>query len=450
MRLRPPERAGAERRVDLQAVVRDEGVEVAAGVRDEPELQPLRAQLLQHGRRVLEQLEVLGVLPGPRHLDRALVGAVGVAAHAADDPLGEGDPDLLVVLELGMALDPLDRPLARLAVARRVELEAEALAQAAVALGAELRPGPGDREVDVEENCSQHHVASSSQRAVSTCVCRCSPSKPHAIVCADRPAAGALAVEAELRRRAGRSGRARRGASGRARASGRSARRRTRARRRAASGRSPATARARAARTLSPCRSWCRSTCSPWVARQLAAAPRAPRRAAAARTAGRTAPRSRSSESAHHAASSASVPNGAPAGFQSRGSSSTKTSSAASPPTAESGVPGTQRSSSSACSSGSASSSRIAPSPSQSSSAAASCSLSRCGCCTFSTACSPSAVVTGATSSDATPPANGSPRVSPRREIRRSPASGTRRPGGSSATAASRAPSAAARGRARP
>jgi hypothetical protein len=71
---------------------------------------------------------VLGVLPRLRHRDRTLVGAVGVAAHAADDPLGERDPDLLVVLELRMALDPLDRSLAGLAVARGVELETEALA----------------------------------------------------------------------------------------------------------------------------------------------------------------------------------------------------------------------------------------------------------------------------------------------------------------------------------
>src|SRR6185437_2204559 len=146
MRLRAPEGTRAERRVHLQMVVRDERDEVATGVRDEPELQPLRAQLLQHGARVLEQLEVLGVL------------------------------------ELGVALDPLHRPLARLAVAGRVELEAEALAQAAVALGPELRPRAGDREVDVEENGAQHHEASSSQRAVSTCVCRCSPSNAQATV----------------------------------------------------------------------------------------------------------------------------------------------------------------------------------------------------------------------------------------------------------------------------
>ena len=75
VRLRPPERARADRGVDLEPVVRDEGVQVAAGIRDEPELQALAAQLAEHGQRVLVELEVLGVLPRPRHLDGALVGA---------------------------------------------------------------------------------------------------------------------------------------------------------------------------------------------------------------------------------------------------------------------------------------------------------------------------------------------------------------------------------------
>ena len=449
MRLRPPERARAERRVHLQAVVRHERVEVAARVRDEPELDALRAQLLQHRRRVLEQLEVLGVLPGPRHLDRALVGAVGVAAHAADDPLGEGDPDLLVVLELWVALDPLHRPLARLAVARGIELEAEALAQTAIALGTELRPRARDREVDVEEDCLQHHDASSSQRAVSTCVCRCSPSNAQAMVwpivqprarSRSRPSSDDEPVEAVEHVAY---------ASGRARASGRSARPRTRARRPAASGRSRATARAvppaRCRRAGPGAAAPARPACA-----EARSAPRAPRPAAGARTDGRTAPRSRpASRSTTPPRRRASRTARRPASRAAAAARRTRPARPL-PPTSESGVPGTQRSSSSACSSGSKSSSRIAPSPSQSSSAAASCSLSRCGCWIFSTACSPSAVVTGATSSEAKPPANGSPRVSPRREIRRSPASGTRRPGGSSATAASRAPSAAAHGRARP
>ena len=113
---------------------------------------------------------MLGVFPGPRHLDRALVRRVGVAAHATDDPLGEGDPDLLVVLELRMAPDALDRLLTGIAIARRVELEPEARAQPPVALRSELRARPSDREVDVEEDRAQvGHAASSNQWAISMC-----------------------------------------------------------------------------------------------------------------------------------------------------------------------------------------------------------------------------------------------------------------------------------------
>src|ERR671934_87858 len=51
---------------------------------------------LEHGQRVLVQLEVRRVQPALRHLDGALVRRVRVAAHPADDLLGEYDPDLLV------------------------------------------------------------------------------------------------------------------------------------------------------------------------------------------------------------------------------------------------------------------------------------------------------------------------------------------------------------------
>ena len=54
------------------------------------------------------------VLPGASHLDSRLVGTLRVAAHPADDPLREQHPDLLVVIELRMPLDRLDRRGARL------------------------------------------------------------------------------------------------------------------------------------------------------------------------------------------------------------------------------------------------------------------------------------------------------------------------------------------------
>src|SRR5436309_3150571 len=165
-------------------MVCDECAQVAPGVRDEPELEALGPQLRQHGQRVLVELEVLSVLPGLRHRDGAIVGRVSVAAHPADDPLGECDPDLLVVLELRVALDALDGPLAGGRVTRRVQLQPKSLAESLVPLGPELRPRPGDRKVDVEEDGLDHQRASNSQRAVSTWVWWSSPSEAQATVCA--------------------------------------------------------------------------------------------------------------------------------------------------------------------------------------------------------------------------------------------------------------------------
>ena len=206
----------------------------------------------------------------------------------------------------------------------------------------------------------------------------------------DRPAARPLAVEAEL---GGQAVEAVEHVAFRVAeldASARSARSRTRARRRAASGRSPATARAA---PRGRCRRAGPDAAAPAdpVSAAAPAAPRARRRAGAARTAGRTAPRSLRSESAHQAASAASVPKRRARRLPEPRQQLDEDVQRRLPAHRRERRPGTQRSSSSACSSGSESSSRTAPSPSQSSSAAASCSLSRCGCCTFSTACSPSA-----------------------------------------------------------
>src|SRR4029078_10301953 len=134
--------------------------EVASRVGDEADLQILGSQQVEHWKRVLVELEVRRVLPGARHLDGAFVGGVGVAAHAPNDPLGERDPDLLVVLELRVAADALDRLLAGCCVARGIEVEGEALAETAVPLRPELRPWPRDREVDVEEDRAEAHSRS--------------------------------------------------------------------------------------------------------------------------------------------------------------------------------------------------------------------------------------------------------------------------------------------------
>ena len=98
-------------------------VQVALTVRDEPELQAVRAKHLQHRQRVFVEGEVLVPLPLANHLGGARARAGGVAAHADDDPLGEGDPDLLVVNEPLSPLQLVDRVEPRLVVAGGIELE---------------------------------------------------------------------------------------------------------------------------------------------------------------------------------------------------------------------------------------------------------------------------------------------------------------------------------------
>jgi hypothetical protein len=157
-------------RVHVERVVRDERAEIAARVRDEPDLEVVVPKRGERWQRVLVELEVLGVFPCTRHLHGALVRALRVAAHPADDPLGEEHPDLLVVVELRMPLDHLDRVSARVRVARGVEVEPEPPAERLVALRPEVGARLGEREVDVEEDGAQFHAAaSSSQRAVSAC-----------------------------------------------------------------------------------------------------------------------------------------------------------------------------------------------------------------------------------------------------------------------------------------
>ena len=91
--------------------------------------------------------------PAALDLDRAVADARAVAAaHAADDALGERNPDLLVVLELRVFLEALDSVDPRLLVALRVEVETVVPARATVGIGAQLGPRPGQCEIDVEED----------------------------------------------------------------------------------------------------------------------------------------------------------------------------------------------------------------------------------------------------------------------------------------------------------
>ena len=121
VRLRASVVERADPGVDVEAVVAGELANVARGVRDEPDAEAGRAESGERVRHVVVELEVLVPLPAARDLDRAVVGRVGVAAHAADDALGEAEPDLVVVLELGMAAEIDERGVARSLVARGLE-----------------------------------------------------------------------------------------------------------------------------------------------------------------------------------------------------------------------------------------------------------------------------------------------------------------------------------------
>ena len=104
-------------------------------------------------------------LPAARDLDGAVVRGVSLATHPAHDPLGEAEPDLVVVLELGMAVEVDERCVAGRLIAGRIESQAVALAGADVAVRPELRPGPREREVHVEEDGLQLSHSTTSWRS---------------------------------------------------------------------------------------------------------------------------------------------------------------------------------------------------------------------------------------------------------------------------------------------
>ena len=85
VRLRLAVMERADPGVDLERVMPREVAHVARGVRDEPDLQPRRAQLVEHGHDVLVELEVLVALPAARELDGARRATRARAAHADDD-----------------------------------------------------------------------------------------------------------------------------------------------------------------------------------------------------------------------------------------------------------------------------------------------------------------------------------------------------------------------------
>ena len=152
----PPVRLRADDRVDVECVVARELVEVALPVGYEPDAQLVPPQLGKHGWRILVQREVLVPLPLAHHVDGARACPVLVPAHAGDDPLGERDPDLLVMDELAMSLELLDGVRACLPIAIGIEDEPMPLTQPPVSLGPQLGAGPEEREVDIEEDRPEH------------------------------------------------------------------------------------------------------------------------------------------------------------------------------------------------------------------------------------------------------------------------------------------------------
>src|SRR5688500_12838205 len=147
-----PVDAGRDPGVHVELEVADERVEIAARVRDETDRHAARAEVVEDGQGVLVELEVLGVEPALGDRLGHLADPRPLAAHAAHDVLREANPDLLVVLELGMVAQVLDGGDARLGIARGIEGQPVALARSPVAVGPEQRPRLDEREVDVEEN----------------------------------------------------------------------------------------------------------------------------------------------------------------------------------------------------------------------------------------------------------------------------------------------------------
>src|SRR5262249_5353028 len=91
---------------------------------DEPELQLVCAQVVEHGQNVLVELEVLRDLPAALDLGRAFRGNRVRPSHADEDLLREAVPDRVVVEELRVALDVEDGGFTCALVGADVELDA--------------------------------------------------------------------------------------------------------------------------------------------------------------------------------------------------------------------------------------------------------------------------------------------------------------------------------------
>src|SRR2546421_648947 len=94
-------------------------------------------------------------------------GSTPSRPSTAREMVGAG---LLVVRELGVALQVRDRRVARLVVARRIEAQSEALPEQPVALRPEVGPGLRKREVDVEENRARRRHTRDGHRYAAGCL----------------------------------------------------------------------------------------------------------------------------------------------------------------------------------------------------------------------------------------------------------------------------------------
>ena len=149
--MRRPCALRCEREVHADPELRGERLELAIGVGDEADRAAARAQDVEQRHDVGEQLEVARVAPLLLGGDADLLGHRARRAHAAHDLDREAAVLRAAVLER-LALPDVERVLARLLVALRVEPDAEARAELGVAVRVEHAARADQREVDVEQN----------------------------------------------------------------------------------------------------------------------------------------------------------------------------------------------------------------------------------------------------------------------------------------------------------
>ena len=82
----------------------DELLQIATPIRHQPDLQLVLAERGKRGQCVVVEREALVQLPGPHEILGTRTRPLGVPSHPPHDRLREDDPELVVVLQLGMPL----------------------------------------------------------------------------------------------------------------------------------------------------------------------------------------------------------------------------------------------------------------------------------------------------------------------------------------------------------